>query len=315
MHEINETCKVFAINFTLTMKISHVFLPLFCVALLVPASPSNAQQQSTTITRVIYPADEDKDEDRYADIKEILKTALEKTKDQFGPYELLPSAMYMNGRRARASLDAGELSVIWTSTTVEKEKLLLPIRVPLRKGLLGYRVALITEDKQDEMQKVNRLADLRKYSLGQGVGWDDGRLYQANGITVIEAKYSNLFRMLSYGRFDFLPMGINEAAKSLARAQEEGTQLVIEKSLLIHYPWPDYLFVSKNQPLLHRRLDTGIRAMLKDGSFDAIFWKFNARAIEQLDLKHRRVIEMKNHLLPKETPLHDATLWFQPSAR
>ncbi len=296
------------------MKISLTFFSIWCVAYVALASPVTAQQPQASVTRVIYPADEDKDEDRYADIKEILKTALEKTTDQFGPFELMPSKVFMNGRRARASLDAGELSVIWTSTTVEKEKLLLPIRVPLRKGLLGYRVALIVEDKQDAMQKVQRLADLRKYSIGQGVGWDDGRLYQANGIAVVEAKYSNLFRMLSYGRFDFLPMGINEAAKSLARAQEEGSKLVIEKSLLIHYPWPDYLFVSKNQPQLHRRLETGIRTMLKDGSFDAIFWKYNARAIEQLNLKHRRLIEMKNHLLPKETPLQDASLWFHPSA-
>lgn len=296
------------------MKISLTLFTIGCAAYLALASPVTAQQHQSSVMRVIYPADEDKDEDRYADIKEILKTALEKTVDPFGPFELVPSKVFMNGRRARASLDAGELSVIWTSTTVEKEKLLLPIRVPLRKGLLGYRVALIVEDKQDVMQKVKRLADLRKYSIGQGVGWDDGRLYQANGIAVVEAKYSNLFRMLSYGRFDFLPMGINEAAKSLARAQEEGSKLVIEKSLLIHYPWPDYLFVSKNQPQLHRRLETGIRTMLKDGSFDAIFWKYNARAIEQLNLKHRRVIEMKNHLLPKETPLQDASLWFHPNA-
>ncbi len=295
-------------------SIHGVLLTMLTVVWLGQSSPLFAQQLQSKVMRVIYPADEDKDEERYADIKEILKTALDKTVDQFGPYELVPSKVFMNGKRARASLGTGELTVIWTPTTVEKEKLMLPIRVPLRKGLLGYRVALIQEEKQETLQRVQGLADLRKMVVGQGVGWDDGRLYQANGIAVAEARYSNLFRMLSYGRFDFLPLGINEAAKSLARAPQEGSKLVIEKSLLIHYPWPDYLFVSKTQPRIHQRLETGIRKMLKDGSFDAIFWKYNARAIEQLDLKHRRVIEMKNHLLPKETPLDDASLWYQPNA-
>ena len=53
--------------------------------------------------------------------------------------------------------------------------------------------------------------------------------------------------------------------------------------------------------------------MLKDGSFDAIFWKYSAKAIEQLNLIQRRLIRIENPLLPPETPLKDASLWYTPN--
>ncbi len=53
--------------------------------------------------------------------------------------------------------------------------------------------------------------------------------------------------------------------------------------------------------------------MRKDGSFEAIFHQYHDRAIEQANLKNRRIIRLKNMLLPKETPLQDSSLWFDPA--
>ena len=274
---------------------------------------TNAKPSSTSVMRIIYPADEDKDDGRFADLREILTMALEKTKAEFGPYELQSSLNFMNGRRARASLDSGELTVIWTSTSVEKEKALLPIRIPIRKGILGYRVLLINADQQAHFDRIQKAADLKDLRIGQGTGWDDGRLYRHLGTEVVEAKYSNLFRMLRHERFDAIPLGINEAMASLQRAEGGEGRLTIEKNILIYYPWPYYFFVARHQEVLHKRLETGLRLMLKDGSLDAIFWKYNAKAIEQLNLKQRRLIRIENPLLPPETPLKDASLWYTPN--
>lgn len=296
-------------RFALLVKLS--LTGMFTLTLLAGAMPSFAETEK--ITQVIHPADEDKGDPRFNDVKEILRMVLEKTIPEFGPYELRPSKLHTNGLRYLNNLARGsDLNVVWSSTTEEKERNYLPIRIPLRKGILGYRVVLVHKDKQALLKEVKTLDDLKRFTVGQGVGWDDSKLYEANGIAVIEAKYSNLFRMLSYQRFDLFPRGINEVFSEFEKESVQNPDLLIDDSILIHYPWPYYFFVSKNNLALHKRLETGLRKMLKDGSFDAIFWKYNGKAIEATNFKKRRIIHIQNYLLPKETPLHDASLWFRP---
>lgn len=282
-----------------------------CILLFLAGDP--ARSQPVLVTQVIHPADEEKGDPRFNDVKEILRLALEKTVAEFGPFELRASKQHTNGLRYLSNLaNDSDLNVVWSSTSEEKERNYLPIRIPLRKGILGYRLLLVHKDKQALLKNVRTLQDLRKFSVGQGVGWDDVKLYEANGIEVVEAKYSNLFRMLSYKRFDFFPRGINEIFAELDKETAQNPELVIDENLLIQYPWPYYFFVSKSNPQLQKRLELGLRKMIKDGSFDAIFWKYNGKAIESVNFNKRRIIHIKNHLLPKETPLNDASLWFRP---
>ena len=57
-------------------------------------------------------------------------------------------------------------------------------------------------------------------------------------------------------------------------------------------------------------VEVGIRAMIKDGSFDAIFKKYKAALIKRAHLSDRRVIHINNPNFPREPPLADRTLWF-----
>ena len=262
---------------------------------------------------VIHPADEELGDPRFNDVKEILRMALEKTVAEFGPFKLRESTQNTNGLRYLSNLARdSDLNVVWSSTSVEKERNYLPIRIPLRKGILGYRVVLVHKGNQALLKNLRDLDDLKKLTVGQGVGWDDVKLYQENGIKVVEAKYSNLFRMLSYKRFDIFPRGIGEVFNELAKESRQNPDLVVDENILIYYPWPYYFFVSQSNTKLHKRLELGLQKMLKDGSFDAIFWKYNGKAIEAANFKKRHVIYMQNHLLPKETPLNNASLWFRP---
>ncbi|TXI89574.1 MAG: transporter substrate-binding domain-containing protein [Burkholderiaceae bacterium] len=272
-------------------------------------APSKAEE----VMKVTYPADEEPGDPRFKDVKEILRSALERTVPEYGPFHLRASTQQTNGLRYLSKLAReDDLNVVWSSTTIEKERNYLPIRIPLRKGIMGYRLLLVHKDKQDLFRDIKTLDDLRKLSLGQGVGWDDSTLYKSQGISVVEAKYSNLFRMLSYQRFDAFPRGINEIFNEFDKEFHANPDLRIEESVLIYYPWPYYFFVAQSNIKLRDRLELGLRKMLKDGSFDAIFWKYNARAIEQANLKKRHVIYIKNHLLPKETPINDSSLWYRP---
>ncbi|WP_137936444.1 transporter substrate-binding domain-containing protein [Chitinivorax sp. B] len=265
-------------------------------------------------TTVTYPAPESADDVRFRDVIELLKTALDKTAGEMGPAILKPSDSGMTEARYMEELKAGRsINVAWSSTSVDKEKEFIPIRICLRKGLLGYRLSLISKNKQAEIDKVKTLDDLKKLTLGQGIGWGDVKLYEANGIKVTTAKYDGLFPMAAAGRIDLFPRGITEAIDEYEQRKKANPDLVIEKGLLIHYPWPFYIFVNKKDKALADRIEKGFRTMLKDGSYDVIFKKYNQTAIDKGQVKGRRVIEVANPMLPKETPLSDASLWFDPT--
>lgn len=264
--------------------------------------------------KVVYPANQTARDTRFNDLIEILDTALKATVPEFGPYELAPSKAGMNEARYLVELEKGgdSINVVWSSTSVDKEREFLPLRIPLRKGILGYRVALIAKDKQDLIDQVKTLDDLKKLHIGQGLGWGDVKLYESNGLMVTTSQYDNLFKMADAGRFDLFPRGISEAFQEYDTYSKSNPNLTIEKNLLIYYPWPYYFFFNKSDAQLKERIEVGIRKMMKDGSFDALFKKYNGAAIEKADLKHRRVIQVENKMLPKETPLNDASLWFDP---
>lgn len=264
-------------------------------------------------TSVVYPSPETPADARYDDLIETLKVALEKTRDKYGPYTLAPAGVVMNESRKMASLREGSyINVTWSATTREKEEMFLPVRIPLRKGLLGYRILLINGDKQDALDAVRTAEDLKRFVAGQGLGWSDVAVWEAAGLNVMTANYENLFAMLANGRFDIFPRGVNEVFTEYEIQRSALPNIAVEKNLLIYYPWPHYFFFNKKDKALAERVEAGLKIMLEDGSFDAITMKYHGQAIARAGMKNRRLIRLENPLLPESTPLHDPRLWFTP---
>ncbi len=267
----------------------------------------------------VYPAPESAGDVRFQDLVALLKGALDHTSDQYGPYRIQPASVPMTEARQLFELSKPLephrlLTITWSSTSEEKERDLLPIRIPLRKGLLGYRICLIRADRQPEIDRINTLDDLRRYSVGQGIGWGDIDVYNANEIRVLTALYRQLFGMTDAGRFDLFPRGINEVFDEFAQNHTANPQLAIEQHLLLYYPWPYYFFLNRGDHLAAERVEKGLWLMLKDGSFDEIFLRYHGNAIRHANLKQRRVIRLINPLLPKNTPLNNPILWYDPNA-
>lgn len=207
----------------------------------------------------------------------------------------------------------GELDLAWTSVDAELETKVLPIRIPLFKGLLGYRVLIINKHNQAKFDRVNTLDDLKQFTLGQGRTWADANILEANGFKVIRTnKYPGLFYMVEGGRFDGFPRGVHEPFGELAERPE--LELAVEKNLMIAYKMPFYFFVSKNNPELANDIETGLNRAITNGSFDETF--INAPSvrdvIEKADMRNRKVFYIDNPTLSKETPLDRAELWFDP---
>ncbi|WP_137936445.1 transporter substrate-binding domain-containing protein [Chitinivorax sp. B] len=269
--------------------------------------------QSIAMLTVIYPQSESTSDPRFEDVQTLLRTALNATTPEFGPYELLPSNQPMNEARYLRELKIGKtVNVVWSSTSVQKERDFLPIRIPLRKSLMGYRIALINQDKQDDLNRIQTVEDLASLTIGQGMGWGDVDLYNANGLKVLTTRYDSLFAMVNIGRVDIFPRGINEIFKEQETFGPQFSKLAIEKHLVIYYPWPYYFFVNRNNPELAKRLETGLRQMILDGTFEQIFQRYHKQSMERANIRQRRIIRLTNPFLPPDTPLQDKTLWNDP---
>lgn len=269
--------------------------------------------QASTPLRVVYPAPESPLDTRSHDLVVLLRTALQRTEASHGPFELVPAPTASSEDRQLLSMEQGRLpNIVWASGTTEREKRLLPIRIPVRRGLLGFRLLLIHRDRQAALRRVRTAADLRAYSLGQGPNWPETQMFRQMGFQVQTGSYEALFRMLVSGRFDLFPRGVNEVFGEFSARQAELPDLAVEDSLVLHYPQAYYFFVSRSNPGLAERVEKGLRLMLQDGSFEAHFWHHHGDAIRQARLAGRRLLKLHNPLLPPGTPLGDARLWFDP---
>lgn len=263
----------------------------------------------------VYPPPESADDIRDLDAVKLLRTALEKTEPSDGAFAMYPSksGVMSTARYQKEVQDGVRLNVIWAAVTEELEQDALPVRIPIRKGILGYRIFLIRKQDREKFAKITTLDELKQLTVGQGHGWKDVEVFKANGFPVITGdSYEGLFKMLVNGRFDYFSRGINEAPEEYAARKDDLPDLWVEERLLLYYPWPKYFFVSKNAPLLADRLERGLNMMIEDGSFDEIFRKYHGASIQAANLKNRRLFTISNPLLPATAPLGRKQLWYTP---
>ncbi len=257
---------------------------------------------------------ESKNDTRYTYHWTLLREALKKTTKEYGPFEIRQAPYPMNERRQIWELQREtDLTVMIRSASLELEKKFIPVRIPLDKGLIGFRVFLIRKEDQGKFSRITSLDQLRKLTVGQGEGWNDVAVWKYNGFKVVVGTYEGLFAMVANGRFNFFSRGVVEVHDEFQLWKKKYPQLAIEKDLLIYYPWPFYFYFSRSAAgkLRAERVRKGLLAVFKDKAlFDALFFKYYSKALHDLQIKKRRLFILDNPLLSPETPLHDKQLWF-----
>lgn len=225
----------------------------------------------------------------------------------------LSAARDMNQGRATEQLQRknGSVDLFWGMTSRERERKLLAIRLPLYKGLIGWRVALVDARRPDRLRGVAALPQLAALRAGQGQDWPDTEILRAAGLPVVTSvDYPNLFPMLRSGRYDYFPRSVIEVSQELKDPRSAG--LTLDRYLLLHYPAAFYFFVSPSRPDLALVLRQGLERAIRDGGFEQTFQRFNGEHVRALKLSQRRIIELPNPLLPEATPLARRELWFRP---
>jgi hypothetical protein len=265
----------------------------------------------------VYNAPESELDVRYVYHWEILRTALDRTKDRWGPYQLVRSER-MSERRQRLELQnaSGKLTVMYLDDFPELERTLIPVRIPVDRNLVGYRVLLIRKEDRHRFDGVRTVEDLRRFKIGLGQDWIDVDILRASGFDVVTGtSYEGLFEMLAERRFDVFLRAATEVLAEHEHRKRSLPDLFIEEGIVLYYPLPEYFWFAKTDDgrRLAARAEEGMRQMMADGTYDAIFDKYQRHKIEALRLKERRLLRIQNPLLGPETPFADKRLWFDPA--
>jgi len=232
--------------------------------------------------------------------------------DQTGVnYQLKPSENLLSKGKALSRLqDNREINIVWGMTNPQREKDLLPIRIPIFKGLIGWRLLLIRQDMAGRFKYIQQLDHLLKLSPLQGRDWPDTKILQFNGFDVItERTQSALMRMLGNAQGDFFPRSIIEVWEELAKSETE-IPIQVQPSLGIRYPAAIYFFVNKNSVPLASLIEKGLEKAIENGKFEALFIENYKAYIDKAQIENRTFYLLKNTFLPEKTPLDRKELWF-----
>jgi len=237
---------------------------------------------------------------------QLLQLALSKAGTE---YRIQMAQITMNQARVVMEIEAGRtIDVAPIPSSAEREARLLPIRIPIHKGALGWRIGLVRKGDQELLARVSTLKDLNGVRLAQGLEWPDTMILQANGINVITApRDEGLFKMLEAKRFDYFPRSVMEIWDEQVNNADT---LVVEPHLALHYFYDAYFMVNRKNTRLAQDIRDGLEGAIRDGSFDKLFQQYFGERIRKAHLEKRTVIELQNPLLSPETPSNRPGLWY-----
>lgn len=259
---------------------------------------------------LVYPRHQALSDPQQAYVTALLQRALARSGHA---YALRRSELRMVQTRAMQEIAtaSGSVDVVWAMTSRAREAHLLPVRIPIDRGLIGWRVALIQARQPQLLRDVRSIAALARLSAGQMRDWPGCAILQANGLRLdTSSTYEGLFQQLAAGRIDYFPRSVIEAQSELASHAQ--LPLALDAHLVIRYPAALYFFVGKHRPELARHIEIGLETMLADGSFAQLFQQHFGRLADSLQLPRRHVLELVNPDLPEATPLARKALWYRP---
>lgn len=297
-------------------RISAVVVLILCtvMAASVQSAPADADSRSEWVVR--YPSVDVKTDVAYARRTEyfakLLRLALDKSgaKSRLVPVSTLPVSASRNSR----SLMQSKYDICWMHSSVEREELLVPVRIPLIKGLMGWRIAFVRKDDTARFHNIHQLSDLKKLRAGQGHDWLDTKIMRANGLTVSTSVYrDSLLAMLTHKRIDYFPRSVSEIWDELEMHSD--LDIAIDTQFALWYPNVAYFFVTQENRALAKLVERGLENAIMDGSFDIIFNAYFEDFIRQAQLEGRELIVLKHpDVAEQKFPLDRTELWYMPKS-
>ncbi|MEL4276264.1 hypothetical protein AYI92_11630 [Shewanella xiamenensis] len=276
----------------MTFQRFSLFTLLFCIGIWTYIPNSYAVD-----TFIINPPESNNDH-RYQYTYDLLTLIIEATNNDFGVGTIQISDVVMSRNRIfRGLLEGKTVNVIAEASNSQWDEQLIPIKIPIRKGIQGFRVFIIKKQNLPIMANINTLAQLIALDTGSGSQWSSKAAMQNAGFNVIESiQYDNLFNMLSMGRFITFGRGVNEAFQEVEQFKQQYPDLVVDDNILLHIPLATYYYVAPNQPRLATRIQEGLKRIIANGKFDELFYRRHCEFLLKSNINHRRVFKINNPL-------------------
>ena len=226
-----------------------------------------------------------------------LKLALDNSGVDF---DLTVSNYHVSPLRIRKLIKDNKVSIADFGTSKEFENEFLPIYIPIDLGFSGWRIFVINSKNQSIFNQIKTMENLREKVAGQGRGWSDISILNNAGLKVVEApNIINIFKMLDSNRFDYFPLGANEAHYLLETYKNKklDSNLTIENNIVLIYPFGRLFFVNKNNRELYDAVRTGLAKSFENGSFLELFrhHKSNKALFTKANLTNRVRIVIGNN--------------------
>lgn len=284
----------------------RMYLVMLLIILLSTFTPLLFADQSKVI-EIIYPSvnnEFSRDFDPY--FLKVLRLGMDNSGRKYHIKSVPVSTFFEN--RSEFILTRNHYNLHWLNTNVQREESLLPIRIPLFKGLIGWRLLFIKDNKKHIFANINTLTELQPYLSGHGYDWPDPEIFKANNLAVVTSpSWSGLFKMLQAERIDYFPRSIIEIWREQQFFPE--ISMHIEDRLALHYPGSYYFFTNKQNNELAEALTNGLNIAIEDGSFDKLFMEHFGEIIKKAELGKRTIIELKNpHFQAVDNPAY----WYNP---
>lgn len=297
--------------YSLVMNLSRVCLLFVLLVLLAGVCPSG-NSLALDIVRVTSPrSDQDK---RRIYSTTLLEMILESTREDFGEYRIRFFPEDCTRARELHEIASGEnINVCVVPTSSEWESKAIAIRIPVMKGLMGYRLFLVDRAKAGQFTELRTLEDFKKLRAGYGCRWPITAVLHKQGFCIVGSNgYEELFHMLRANRFDYFARGLNDIFMEYETRPGLAEDVVIEGGHAMYLAMPVYIFVSPAYPEVASRLRAGFERIMADGSFDRLFARYHCTSLLKARLGERHIFVVDNPDLSPETPLHDPALWVDP---
>lgn len=234
-------------------------------------------------------------------LTDVLKLTLERTTQEYGPFELQYFTEPMSANRSKLETERGvhldlQFSPHWRGHFVDPSNV-IAVEFPVLNGMLGLRNLITTEDARTQLNNIENVARFKQLVAGMGP-WIDAEILIANQIKVMEAQtFEALFPMLIHGRFDYISLSMLDAHTALTSRKVHFPQLAFNRDISMFYPLPFYLYVNINKPELAERFKKGVEAALADGSIDRLFSQHFFYVRPELESKKRKLVVLHNPLI------------------
>lgn len=230
----------------------------------------------------------------------LLRLALEKTLDEYGPFRL-QAVPRINFIRSIFSIRNNIFPNFFYSLGYEESYLQYPemtyVRFPIDLGLLGYRTCFIPKTIESKVAQITSMDELKQLSIGQGRGWVDSEILKRNGFKVVELdQYDTLFKMVAAHRFDLFCRGATEVEEEYQRWQHY-PNFGYDQHLLIYYPLPLFFYTNSSNTQAIERVTKGLLKAYADGSLQKLWAQKHQQSVNFAQLDKRQVFRLNNPLL------------------